>query len=96
MKSYKISKKPIVSYFYKTSTKALRDAPIQKTESAVQAQYMDLLISSFLRTLVKVYAPEAMSDADKTKLRKYLDRIIEAKTIATGEEPKGGFYKRES
>jgi F0F1-type ATP synthase delta subunit len=94
MRTYKTSSKPIVSTFYNhTTVKILRDAP-EGMKPTIQNEYLDLLMATFLKTFAKIYSPEALVDADKEKLKRYLDRIIEAKMAVSGEEPKGGFYKR--
>lgn len=94
-KTYKASVGPVVSkYFRASKVKVLRDAP-KGQESPVQTQYLNFLAGAFLRALAKVYCAESLTEADKAKLRKYLERLIEAKESLSEEEPKGGLYKRQ-
>ncbi|MBI5134186.1 MAG: hypothetical protein HZA81_02255 [Candidatus Taylorbacteria bacterium] len=71
----------------------LRDEP-PGTES-IQANYLNMLLGMFLRKLVRVYSPDELSEEDRAKMRKYLERIFEAKDNLSGKEPAGGMYKRE-
>ncbi len=68
--------------------KILRDQS-DEPQAPVQTQYLNLLMGLFLRTLVKAYAPENLSKTDAAKLRKYLERIIEAKSPVPGSTEAG-------
>lgn len=84
---------PIFSRIRSLGSKAFRDLP-EGVKPPIQTEYFDLMMGTFLKNLAKFYASEAPTAADKEKLKRYFDRIIEAKSAAVGEEPQGGFYKR--
>ncbi|HEU5114256.1 MAG TPA: hypothetical protein VFT82_00645, partial [Candidatus Paceibacterota bacterium] len=53
--------------------------------------YLDTVMAMFLKTLSKAYSPCDFTDADKTKLRGYLERIFEAKqAVAESGKPSNG------
>lgn len=80
MRTYKVSP------FYRiSSAKMLRDLP-RELGPSVQNQYLDLVVGLFMRSLVRVYSPDALTEADVAKLKKYLDRIIEAKGALSQSE----------
>lgn len=81
------------SYIRSWKTKILRDMP-EGVRPSIQTEYLDLVMGTFLKTLAKFYSSDNPSAADKEKLKRYFDKIIEAKSAAVGEEPRGGFYKR--
>jgi hypothetical protein len=94
MRTYSIASKALMTGFF-SRAQALRDAP-EGAEPPIQISYLNMLLGMFLRKLVKVYSPEDLSEEDRVKLRKYLERIFEAKDNLSGKEPHGGFYSRKS
>lgn len=82
---------------YKTqfhSMKILRDLP-EGVEPPIQASYLNMVMGMFLRVLVKeAYESKELSDESRIKLRKYLERIFDAKDALSAREPKDGFYKK--
>ncbi|HEY9481137.1 MAG TPA: hypothetical protein VIR98_02830 [Candidatus Paceibacterota bacterium] len=53
----------------------------------VQMQYLNQVMSLLQRTLMKVYGPVELSDKDKANLRRYIEKVIEAKDIIDGKFP---------
>ena len=96
MKTYAVYSKPLFLAF-KNFNKfgLLRDAP-EGIEPPIQVNYLNMLMGMFLRILVKVYAEDDLAETDRAKLRKYLERIFEAKDVIMCKEPKGGFYPRKN
>lgn len=74
------------------SALTLRDKP--EAEQTIQGKYFDDMAGMFLKRFVKLYGPEELSDEDRAKLRRYLDRVFDAKDAVTPREPKGGMYLR--
>jgi hypothetical protein len=62
----------------------LRDLP-EGVEQPLPNRYLNEVMGFLLRTLVKVYAAEELSDRDKTNLRRYLEKVIEAKDNVDGK-----------
>lgn len=91
MRTYEIASKDLVTSFF-SKARTLRDMP--EGAEPIQVSYMNMLMGMFLRKLVKVYSHEPLSDDDRARLRKYLERIFEAKDNLSGKEPDGGFYGR--
>ena len=60
----------------------------------IQGRYFEDMVSMFLKQFIKMYGPEELSDADREKMRKYLERVFDAKDAVTPREPKGGMYLR--
>ncbi|HVT75003.1 MAG TPA: hypothetical protein VHD69_01110 [Candidatus Paceibacterota bacterium] len=69
----------------------LRDMP-EGVDSPVQTSYLNMIIGMFLRTFIKIYAPGEFSEEDRAKLRKYLERIFEAKDATIGKSKEGREY----
>lgn len=63
-------------------------------EPSIQVKYLNEAVGAFLRTFIRVYSQEELSDDDRDRLKKYLDRVFEAKDAVTPREPKGGMYLR--
>ncbi len=74
------------------NTLKLNDLP--ESSESVSASYLNMVMGMFLRLLVKVYAPEELTEESKAKMRKYLERLFEAREAIDGKEPKGGFYAK--
>lgn len=64
----------------------LRD--LSEQETPIQISYLNTVVGLFLRTLVKAYSPEDLSDEDRANLRRYLEKIFDAKDALLGKEPK--------
>jgi hypothetical protein len=77
-----------------TTAYILRDVSSDLAEQSIQHRYLNEAMGVFLRTLVKVYSPEELGDEDRAKLRRYLDKILDAKDAVTPREPEGGMYLR--
>ena len=77
----------------------LRDGGVEENisymiEPTAQVKFMDDMIARFLKVFVKLYASEELSDIDRDKLKRYLDKIIDAKDAVNPREPKGGIYPK--
>lgn len=75
----------------------LRDKPnepAEHVELTIQMRYLNDAMGIFLRGLMKVYSAEELTDEDRERLRRHLDRVFDAKDSVTPREPKGGFYPR--
>jgi hypothetical protein len=90
-RTYTISTKPIVSAFYKTKSKLLRDLP-EGVKPPAQNLYLNEVMGFFMRTLIKVYGTTELTDKDKANLKRYLDKVIEAKDAIDGKTPEGRIY----
>ncbi|HVU06748.1 MAG TPA: hypothetical protein VHE10_03105 [Candidatus Paceibacterota bacterium] len=67
----------------------LRDLP-EGVEQPIQTSYLNMLMGMFLRILVKIYSPDDLVEEDRAKLRKYLERIFEAKDALMGKDTGNG------
>ncbi len=81
MSTYQLSSKAIISSFGQDACiQIVRDIP-EGSRQPVQTQYLNEVMGFLLRTLVKVYSKEELAEADKTNLRRYLEKVIEAKEL---------------
>ena len=84
MTIYKLSLHPVVpSVPGDSHIKILRDSS-DTIHPPVQSEYLNEVLGFFLRTLVKIYLPAELSDLDRKNLKKYLDKVIEAKDTIDG------------
>jgi hypothetical protein len=90
-RTYSIDSKPFISEFFDRDAFVLRDDP-QSAAQPVQTLYLNEVMGFFLRTLVKVYAAGELSDKDKANLKRYLDKVIEAKDAIDGKVKGGREY----
>ena len=79
---------------YPISVRSFKLKDLPESSESVSASYMNMVVGMFLRLLVKVYSQEELSEENKVKMRKYLERIFEARDAALGKEPKDGFYPK--
>lgn len=70
----------------------LRDA--QEVEPSIQQKYFNDMAGMFLRRFAKMYGPDELTDDERARMRRYLDRVFDAKDAVTPREPKGGMYLR--
>lgn len=80
------SEKMVAQFLAGAEGMVLRDAP--QSEQPIQVTYLNTVVGMFLRLLVKVYSPEDVTEEERARLRKYLERILEAKDAMLGKEPK--------
>lgn len=81
-----MSSRAIISSFGQDACiQILRDIP-EGTRQPVQTQYLNEVMGFLLRNLVKVYSKEGLAKEDKTKLRHYLEKVIEAKKLMDEEK----------
>lgn len=79
MSIYQLTSRAVISSFGQDACiQILRDIP-EGVRQPVQTQYLNEVMGFLLRTLVKVYSKEELAEADKTNLRRYLEKVIEAK-----------------
>jgi F0F1-type ATP synthase delta subunit len=70
----------------------LRDS--QEIEPSIQQKYFNDVAGMFLRRFAKMYGNDELSDDERARMRRYLERVFDAKDAVTPREPKGGMYLR--
>jgi hypothetical protein len=75
-------------YLIPSTSRALGEAVSSQNEKPIQIRYMNDVTVLFLKKFSLFYTAESLSDKDKTDLRRYLDKMIEAKDAVSG-----GFLK---
>lgn len=65
--------------------RVLRDLPGKDVPQPVQTIYLNEVSGLFLRSFVKVYGKEELSEKDKADMRRYLEKAIEAKEANDGK-----------
>jgi hypothetical protein len=80
------------SPFFLLRDEAHKENVADMLEPTTQVRYFNDITARFLKTFVKLYAREELSDSDREKLHRYLDKVIEAKDAVSPREPKGGMY----
>ncbi len=91
MSTYLLSSRAIISSLGQDACiQILRDVP-EGVRQPVQTQYLNEVMGFLLRTLVKVYSKEELADTDKTNLRRYLEKVIEAKNFIDGKDDTPGY-----
>lgn len=89
MSLYRISSHSILSSVGSdVCIQVLRDVP-EGVEQPIQVRYLNEVMGFFLRTLVKMYSKDVLSKEDRSNLKRYLDKIIEAKDAIDGRLPGG-------
>lgn len=87
-------KKMVPSPFLVLRDDGLKESLADIIEPTVQVRFMNDMVARFLKVFVKLYADEELSDGDRDKLKRYLDKIIDAKDAVNPREPKGGIYPK--
>lgn len=88
------SLKPVRSaYYIPSGARKLRDLP-EGVIPPIQTRYLNDVTAYFLKAFLKVYGNEELTDEDRAKIRRYLEKIFEARDAVNPPEPKGGFYTR--
>lgn len=83
-KKIKAERKYVVSSY----AKLLNDLPEGVTPS-IQTIYLNEVMGLFMRTLVKVYSPGELSDKDRANLKRYFEKVLEAKDALDGKTTGG-------
>ena len=71
---------------------SFEDSPVDDTPQPVQTLYLNEVVGFFLRTFIKVYGKEALTDKDKANLKRYLEKVVEAKDAIDGRFKEGREY----
>lgn len=74
----------IQNYVITRHVRVLHDINLIQQERPIQVRYFNDVVSLFLKTFSKFYATESLTEADKANLRRYLEKMIEAKEAISG------------
>jgi hypothetical protein len=81
-------KKAVVSrYFIPRQSMTLRDSPelsISTDGKPIQIRYFNDVMVLFIKSLAKFYSQDALTEDDKANMRRYLNKMIEAKESMAG------------
>lgn len=74
-----------ISVYLIPNTEAfVRDGGAIRGDGPIQIKYFNDLVGLFLKTFSRFYCAESLTDADRANLRRYLDKMIEAKDSMSG------------
>lgn len=62
----------------------VRDCPMPQGDKPIQIRYFNDVVCLFLKTFSKFYSQDELTEADKANLKRYLDKMIEAKGAISG------------
>ena len=79
-------KKAVTSkYFISRQSFVLRDSPDASIDNKpIQMRYFNDVMILFIKSLSKFYSQDALTEEDKANLRRYLNKMIEAKDSMSG------------
>lgn len=79
-------KKAVASkYYIPRHSSILRDQSESSSETKpIQVRYFNDVMILFIKSLSKFYSQDSLTEDDKANLRRYLNRMIEAKDAMSG------------
>jgi hypothetical protein len=73
------------TYFIRRQSRVLRDSPQAEVDGKpIQIRYFNDVMVLFVKSLSKFYSQDSLSEEDKANMRRYLNKMIEAKDAMSG------------